>query len=101
MYNNDSVIEKRVDSLKNQFETAQDDFQKNLKPSLIKYEYNILTKALLENIDTEIHSFLERNEIGISVYVTTLNDNLIILGNTLIDEIVWEQIVNENINIKI
>lgn len=92
MYNQDSVIEKKVEFLKNQLETIQNDFRTNLKPTLIKYEYNALTRALLENIQREIDYFLERNELKISVYVSMLNGNLVVIGRTLVDELVWEQI---------
>ena len=92
MFNQDSMIEKRVEFLKTQLDTIKTDFRTNLKPTLIKYEYNALTNALLENIQREIDYFLERNELRISVYVSVFNRNLVIIGRTLIDEIVWEGI---------
>lgn len=84
--------EKKIEFLKNQLETIQNDFRTNLKPTLIKYEYNSLTRALLENIQREIDYFLERNELKISVYVSMLNQNFVVIGRTLVDELVWEQI---------
>lgn len=92
MYNQDSVIENRVEFLKNQLETIQNDFRTNLKPILTKYKYNALTRALLENIQREIDYFLERNGLKISVYVSMLNQNLVVIGRTLVDELVWKQI---------
>lgn len=92
MYNKDSVIEQRVEGLKNELERIQDDFRTNLKPTLIKYEYNLLTRVLLENIQREIDYFLERNGLKISVYVTVFNENLVVIGRTLVDELVWVSI---------
>jgi hypothetical protein len=92
MYNQDSVIKEKVKFLQNQLETIHDDFRTNLKPSLIKYEHNFLTRILLENIQKEIDWFLERNGLKISVYVSILNQNLVVIGRTLVDELVWEQI---------
>jgi hypothetical protein len=91
-YNQESVIQHRIDYLKSQLETIQNDFRTNLKPSLIKYEYNKLNRTLLEDIQREIDYFLERNQLKISVYISVLNQNLIILGRELIDELIWEQI---------
>lgn len=92
MYNQDSIIEKRVDFLKTQLETIKNDFRTNLKPTLIKYEHSLLSNQLLENIQREIDHFLERNGLKISVYVSILNNNLVIIGRTLVDELIWEQI---------
>jgi len=92
MYNQDSIIKERVGFLKNQLEIIQDDFKKKLKPSLLKYEYNLLTPNLIENIQREIDFFLSNHQLKISVYVSVLNRNIVVLGRTLIDEIVWEQI---------
>ncbi|MCK9430060.1 MAG: hypothetical protein M0R17_08660 [Candidatus Omnitrophica bacterium] len=92
MYNENSVIEKKVEFLKNQLETIQLDFRTNLKPSLIKYEYNALTKLNLENIQREIDYFLYRHQLKISVHISMSNQKLKLIGDTLVDEIVWEQI---------
>lgn len=93
MYNKDSVVKGRIEFLTNQLETIRDDFRTNLKPKLIKYEHSTLTKVLLENIQSDINFFLERNELKISVYVTILDQELVILGISLIDQLVWEQII--------
>lgn len=92
MSKQDCIIENRIEFLKNQLETIQNDFRSNLKPTLLKYEYNAFTHSLLENIQREIDVFLERNQLKISVYISIFNQNLVVLGSTLIDEIVWEQI---------
>lgn len=92
MYNQDQIIENRIDFLKNQLETIQNDFRTNLKPKLNNYQYKSLTKMLLKNIQNDIDNFLERNDLRISVYVSVLNQNLIVVGLTLIDELVWENI---------
>jgi hypothetical protein len=97
MYNQDLAIQHRIDSLKDQLETIQNDFRDNLKPVLLKYEYHKLTPALLKNIQGIINYFLERNQLKISVCVNLLNENLIIFGSTLIDELVWEQIQQCNV----
>lgn len=86
------ITEKRLGFLKNQLETIQDDFRENLKPKLCKYEYNAITDELLYNIQREIDYFLERNNLKINVYLSVFNQNIIIVGRTLIDEIVWEAI---------
>ena len=88
----ESIIEDRIDFLKTQLETIRNDFRENLKPTLTKYEFSPLTRSLLEDIQIEINYFLKRNNLPISIYVSMLNERLVFLGRTLVDEIVWESI---------
>lgn len=41
-----------------------------------------------------IDRFLEQNNLKISVYVEVYEQNIVVLGRTIIDEIVWESIQN-------
>ena len=54
----------------------------------------MLTYANLEQIQNIINRFLNKNSINIKVSVYKYNDNIVIIGNTLIDEIVWGHIQN-------
>jgi hypothetical protein len=94
MYNQELIIEKKVEFLKNQVEKIQSDFRNNLKPILLRYECEMFTESVLEKIQRDIDCFLERNELNIfvGVYSDISNQRLCFIGRTLIDELVWEQI---------
>ena len=56
-------------------------------------KFTELTYAKLQEIQYAINCFLNKNNISnIDVTVFRYNGNLVIIGNTLIDEIVWEHI---------
>lgn len=92
MYNNKKIIERRTEMFKSQLNKARDDYENNLKSFMQSYLFKPLTKTVQEIIQREVDSFLERNELGINVYVEIVDGGIIIIGRTLIDEIVWEHI---------
>lgn len=92
MIDRDAIFQERVDFLKNQLQLIRTDFNENLKPKILSFECKPFTMSNIESIQREIDHFLERNELRISVYVHRLSDSLSIVGRTIIDELVWEQI---------
>ena len=95
MKNNEEMfIDRKIEFLKTSLEDIREDFRVNLKPKLKEFEYTEFTHAKLEQIQNIIKRFINKNSINIKVCVYKYNDNIVIIGNTLIDEIVWEHIQN-------
>ena len=92
MIDRDAIFQERVDFLKNQLQSIRTDFSINLKPKILSFECQPLTRLDTEIIQGEIDQFLERNKLRISVYAHLLSDRIVIVGRTIIDELVWEQI---------
>lgn len=90
MFDNDTIIAKRVDFLKHEFQKVYNDFQQNLKPKLLLFEHEPFSKQMLVEIQNEIDHFLHRNNLKISVYATSYKRSILILGETMIDNLVWE-----------
>ena len=88
----DPSVNVRVKLLKDQLESIRGDFHKSLKPKLMSHQYKALTQAELESMQEEVNHFLARNQLNISVYVTTIYHDIVVIGRTLVDEIVWEGI---------
>ena len=96
MKNNEEMfIDRKIEFLKTSLEDIREDFRVNLKPKLKEFEYTEFTVAKLEEIQNIINRFLNKNRIGIiNVSVYRYNDNIVIIGDTIIDEIVWQHIQN-------
>jgi hypothetical protein len=95
MHNNKEIVERRAEMFKSQLDKARDDYKNNLCPNLQSFELRPLTKVVLETIQREVNSFLERNELAITVYVEPFEEGIYLMGRTLIDEIVWINIYKE------
>lgn len=90
MYNNDLRIKEKIEGYKNQIDNIRNDFRQNLKPRLTELSQKQLIKDLLCTIQYDIDDFLIKNDIKISIYVSILDHQLIIIGSTLFDQIIWE-----------
>lgn len=93
MYNRDLVIKERIDSFSGQYSQLKENF-KSVYDKLKEFEYKPLTQSNIQECQMIIDRFLEQNNLKISVYVEVYEQNLVILGRTIIDEIVWESIQN-------
>lgn len=95
MYNDKEIVERRAEMFKSQLDKARDDYKSNLYPTLQSFELQPLTKVVLKTIQREVDSFLERNGLGINVYVEPFEEGISLMGRTLIDEMVWINIYKE------
>lgn len=93
MINRDLVIKERIDSLSERYSQLKENF-KSIHDKLKEFEYKQLTQSNIQECQMIIDRFLEQNNLKISVYVEVYEQNIVVLGRTIIDEIVWESIQN-------
>ena len=86
-----AIIEK-AKRLNKEIEKCKYDFKYGLLPKLESMICEPLTKALIEECKNLVNEFLERNNLDISVNVTIKDQCLVMMGNGLMDEIVWRYI---------
>ena len=96
MINRDLVIKERVDSLSERYSQLKENF-KSIYDKLKEFEYKQLTQSNIQECQMIIDRFLEQNNLKISVYVEVYEQNLVVLGRTIIDEIVWESIQDKDL----
>lgn len=89
-----SILERKIKSFEEELGEIRYDYKTNLKYMFYNYLFKPFTKVVKEEIQREIESFLERNNLNIKVCVYELIDGqeLYIVGNTLIDQLIWERI---------
>jgi len=63
-----------------------------LKSKLISFENTALTMAKLTEIQYLVDDFVRYNDIHIKLYVNQIDQDIVIMGRTLEDELVWESI---------
>lgn len=94
MYDQRMILERKIKSFEEELGEIQYDYKTNLKYKFSNYLLKPFTRVVIEEIQREIESFLERNNLNIKVYVYDLigGQELYIVGNTLIDQLIWERI---------
>lgn len=95
MHDQRIILERKIKSFEEELGEIQYDYRTNLRCKFSNYLLKPFTRALKEEIQRDIESFLERNNLNITLYVYDLIDGetICIVGNTLIDQLIWEKII--------
>jgi phage baseplate assembly protein W len=97
MYDEKTILENRLSMIVSEYEAIHQNFQSTLKPKLQSYLAKPLTVSVLNSIRSEITKFLRVHDLKIKVSVVKSDADVHIIGDTLIDHIVWNSIVEGKI----
>lgn len=90
--NKEDYAKNKIVLLKQQINNVRTDYINNLKPFIDSCLDKPITSNLLENVAEEIQIFAKRNNLNMSMYITTIDDQLAIFGTSVESQIIWDSL---------